>query len=121
MLQRDRIDVYVQALAGGTPTMVYQGKVDCPNWSPDGAHIVAVSDQQAAVVINADGSGSRTLSPQLGECGTQFSPDGTRLASIAYDAQGNPDLVIADVADQLPAVTIAAPGNVGQPSWQRVP
>jgi Tol biopolymer transport system component len=116
-----RDDAYVQGVASTTSTAIDQGKFYCPNWSPDGSHIVFGGDDQVATLVDADGSNAKTLNSHLGACAIAFSPDGTRLVSIGPDAQGNMFLEIADPSGQAPDVTVPAPDSVSEPSWQRLP
>ncbi|MCA1566265.1 MAG: LpqB family beta-propeller domain-containing protein [Acidobacteria bacterium] len=67
-----------------------------PAWSPDGAKLVYVSsmmgETSTLVVVNADGSGDRTLLAASTEAADPaWSPDGTRLAFVGREGFFNPE------------------------------
>jgi TolB protein len=98
-------------LSGGTETSFI-----APDWSPDGKQITvtATSDPGGAlrgiVVINADGTGLRSLD-RLGFDGT-FSPDGKH---IAYTRSG--ELWVLDVASDATRMLTSGAEATGVPDW----
>jgi len=76
------------------------GLIDsAPQWSPDGKHIAfgrGVRDQQAVFVMNADGSGSRQVTPWALRAGQpDWSPDGRRI--VFYSNRDGPVNVSANL------------------------
>ena len=112
-------DLLVVDVVTGAETLVATGgDYYWPSYSPDGAWIAFGSGPAALHVVRPDGSGSRTITtPPIGTEDIAWSPDGTRILVFAADLTGL-DVVPLDGGA---VVTIEARGNVGSPSWQRLP
>ena len=101
-------EIYVMNADGtGIVQLTHNDVLDwAPLWSPDGARIVFDSDPDAidgeydgpldVMVMNADGSGTRRLTPRTAyDSGGSWSPDGTRIA-FTSDRDGDPEIFIVD-------------------------
>jgi uncharacterized protein (TIGR03437 family) len=99
----------VRADGTGQFYFVEAGRGTLPSWSPDGTRLAFESDY-TIVVINADGTGRRTLPIRKSYPTTPtWSPDGTQ---IAYAATGGVYIINADGTGekqitQFPALPIA--------------
>ena len=94
---------------GTDPRRVIDRHVEYPRWSPNGQLIafddgttVSIRDWPSTTghvfVVRPDGTGVRRVVPgNGGEFAPSWSPDGSRLAILAY-RQGAPGIFVADVA-----------------------
>ena len=84
-------DLYVARTGRGPMRRVLSGRIQAPNFSPDGRKIVFeqnTSGNQDIYVVNRDGSGLRQLtSGEADETDPVYSPDG-RLIAFASDTGG---------------------------------
>lgn len=119
-------DLYVLDANGSVKRITHDevglGGYSSPNWSPDGARIVAIrraGSTTSIVVMDADGSNERQFN-DLSESHanwTAWSHDG---ADIAYDGHDYPGikLVRSDGTNQrLIRPPISSQGFLGHPSW----
>lgn len=127
-------------LDGGEPTPLASEAADQSEaaWSPDGRRVAFIANHNGTLklcVVNADGSGRRTLvDPGQGACELpQWSPDGQTIAYL-YQSPTTPlDLWTVDVAtgqtQQLTnamlgggvAVALVTPKKVVYPSFDGLP
>jgi hypothetical protein len=100
-----------------------------PMWAPDGEHIVfsrvvdTANNLIQAVVIDPDGANPRTLeSEPLVGVQLVWSPDGNWLiGSPPIDEAGlSNEILVLDAFGTEPPRRLAAPGEAGFASWQRL-
>ncbi|HEX2702536.1 MAG TPA: hypothetical protein VHM72_03785 [Solirubrobacteraceae bacterium] len=91
-------------------------------WSPDGSQVAfteaQTKDREAAVVVDADGSGLHPVDTSLSSIDLAWSPDGTSIVT----ADGNVVRIVD--ADGTQAEVLAYPGEdreLTDPAWQPVP
>jgi dipeptidyl aminopeptidase/acylaminoacyl peptidase len=102
----------VMSLAGAW-TLIDRGRDDNPRWSPDGSQVAFVQlsegpsgpPTRTAMVVNADGTGVRSLGPADSD-GITWSPDGRRVAFVSHGA-----VVTAGLTDSRPTVLSPLPAG----------
>jgi hypothetical protein len=109
-------ELLVLDVPSGAVTRV-AGSSRSPRWSPDGARVLFTEPEPingnfdgALVIVNADGTGRRSLGPTLFLPGVAWSPDAAYV--VGRDGAG---LRIVRVAD---LVSVALPGGYYQPDWR---
>jgi Tol biopolymer transport system component len=118
-LQRTITNLYVLDVASGEQREVRPGRFYMPDWSPSGDRI-AYGAQDVIGVINADGSDPVTLGiTNVSVSDIIWSPDGTKVASVAGGTDPDWRVVTMDAAGGIPTY-IDAPGMVAGPSWQPI-
>jgi Tol biopolymer transport system component len=95
-----------------------------PQWSPDHQRIAftrSVGALNEVWVMNADGSGAKMLGSQLaGRNRLAWSPDGTKIASMAKNGSGQREIYILTVAKpQSPVPLTTDSSNKDDPAWCR--
>lgn len=100
------INYWTVPLAGGAPTPLCAAEADQSEaqYAPDGRHIALISNHNGTLtldVVNADGSGRRTLvKPEQGACAVpQWSPDARTIAYLYQSPTDLLDLWTVDVAN----------------------
>jgi TolB protein len=99
-----------------------------PTWSPDGKLIAFVSDHSSALptlwLMNADGSGRRTLStPGLNSEAVDsmaWSPDGAQLAVTLFNEPGPTQVALIPLGSagrQAGRILTDLPGGALDPAW----
>jgi Tol biopolymer transport system component len=108
----------VNVAAGSRPRLLSGGYADA-SWSPTGRRLVlASSELRGLLTVRADGTRRRSfpatgrLQPQL----PSWSPDGTRIAFIAYHSPSTYDLVVMNVRHRSLRVVARRVEN-RQPVW----
>lgn len=106
----------VHADGTGLTCLVDGPEVRSPAWSPDGTRISFIQDG-AVRVMNADGSGQRTVTPTSSWGGQarwlSWSPDGTRIALAA----GSLYVVNADGPPRMKLVHEYPDAEIVHPAW----
>jgi TolB protein len=115
--------LFVVAAAAGTPARITHGKDDSPDWSPNGRKIVFErymfrpnENGQTIFVVNADGSGVRQLTMELGQREPTWSPGGKKIAYLGWDDAAYEDGLYVMNADGPEQDVIARPGG-GDHDW----
>jgi len=112
-------DVFALDVDTGAETLIATGgEYFWPRYSPDGRSIAYAQGVTPTLwVANADGSARRVIASGLASEDITWSPDGTQILAFS------PDLTTLDVVpvNGGPIVSIDSLGNVGAPSWQRLP
>ena len=118
--------VYIMNVDGSGMTPVVEGLLfnASPEWSPNGCQIAFTSTRDGPFgpyarisIINADGTGLRQVSPEIGandfafDEGPTFSPDGTRLA---FTRNGVLQVIHVDGTGMTP---LSNEDFAGSPSW----
>lgn len=106
--------------ATGDVTVTAINDARAPRWSPQGDRIAFLvsapfTSNSPLAVINADGSGRRTISPTFIQPGFAWSPDGTYIVGRE---SGSSDLELVRVTDGAKQpVIFSFPGQVGTPGY----
>jgi TolB protein len=106
-----------------------QPKDQVPDWSPDGSKISYLADTHGIAdtvspswgdiwVMNANGSDQHALTSGAAYYGTAWSPDGTRIATLAVTATGFRTLYTIDASDGGNAQPVHPGGPQFVPGWQ---
>ena len=86
------------------------------DWSPDGRRIAFVHSDGSIHVINANGSGERSLTAPSTAASVSWSPDGTRIA-FASDRDGNFEIYTINANGTGLARLTTDPNNDFAPAW----
>jgi Tol biopolymer transport system component len=124
--------IFEIATANGTPLQVTSGfEDDDPAWSPDGSTIAfsrATAGAPTATFglysVHPDGSNLQTIatSSTVNYLGCTYSPDGTEIATAAFDAQENSFIEEVPANGSTTPKTLATvPGLVPDLDWSSLP
>jgi len=101
LVRPDGSEVRTITSGGSTSSGAPSGSVY--DWSPDGSRVVFQCGGGELCVVNADGSGERQLTnnvgSQLSDWGPKWSPDGSRIATIADRNTSYWAIAVLDAAD----------------------
>ena len=122
-------ELYQVPVLGGTPRRLLGNAASAVAFSPDGRQMAfhrAAGDVTSIVITNADGTGERTLitrrAPEiLGSLffsGTEWSPDGTSIASALRTAS-SARLIAVDVTTGAARTVLGNVADVGSMAWLR--
>jgi Tol biopolymer transport system component len=116
-------DIYVTTVEHPSWHEIDHGlaSVVLPVWSPDGSRVAydrQITNGFHVVVADPDGSNQiELIHPEVRDRLPTWSPDGTSLLGYLLDGSG---MMLLDPSGVAQPITLAAPGEVGYSSWQRL-